>query len=351
MNYSIIIIIILVLYLLFYINTTAEEYKNYKSITVVPSNFIAYPPVILYKNSQIERFIYEKLSALNPLKGVVNNAPQSILENINTKKNTIGVVSNYDYVNYIKHNNNNITLICDLFNSIFSIISPSENITSFKDFKNKTILVDYYNSAEYYILEKFQDIFNYKIITLKKSIAIKNLPKLFLNKSYHAYCKFIFYPNLELKLLYRNWKFSIFGLNGISKTFIKSLLPNYKDILFDKSFIYGSNIVGRTIQNNINIYTNKDTDNKLSNNIITSIYDNFKYIKHTDDISIKKILRTFNHYNIIDISNKTKTLHEGVREFYESKGYITYNPEPICKYFVGKSVCDTDINLNPYRIL
>jgi len=352
---KVILIILILLFLLinYYSYIKKENYKNYEKVLVTPSVYIKNIPEFIHKSSLIENYIFTKLSSLHPLKKTINNNPNQILNTINNQKNILCLVSNYDYENFIKLKNNiNITLICDLFYTIFSIISPNNrNIDSFVDLKNKNIIIEFNNNAEYYILEKFQDIFEYNIIVLNKTIEIKSLPEIFQDLSYHAYCKFIFYPNSELNNLYKNWRFKIFGIKGIDKKILGSLLPNYKKILFDKSLIYNETSIGESIQNNLNIYTNNQSDNKLTYRIIKSIYTNFTYIKNTNKTEIKNVIRTFNHYNLIDISNAKKKLHSGVKEYYNHKGYITLNSEPICGYFVGKSKCDTAFKLNPYRLI
>lgn len=180
----------------------------------------------------------------------------------------------------------------DLFNLL---INNEVDIIIFNDtFPNETVKVILDNNVEY------------EIILLPFDT---NDEQLFLNKNFHLYIE-----NIDLNLL---------SLSYLPKKFNNieyvTFRPNIKILAFDLFLFTNVNVPADYVYNFTKyIFENKYTLNKYSANI------NFK---------IGNLMFKENELQIF-------LLHQGAQKYLVEKSYISYNPNPICQYFVGVMECN-----------
>ena len=180
----------------------------------------------------------------------------------------------------------------DLFNLL---INNEVDIIIFNDtFPNETVKVILDNNIEH------------EIILLPFDT---NDEQLFLNKNFHLYIE-----NIDLNLL---------SLSYLPKKFNNieyvTFRPNIKILAFDLFLFTNVNVPADYVYNFTKyIFENKYTLNKYSANI------NFK---------IGNLMFKENELQIF-------LLHQGAQKYLVEKSYISYNPNPICQYFLGVMECN-----------
>ena len=128
-----------------------------------------------------------------------------------------------------------------------------------------------------------------------------------------------------------------------------SILPNYTKSYIDGNDYLDSNNMIQTIKKNKIIICNIDLNAEISYKLINLIYDDFIYLKLTDNLDLKKTLQYFQLTDIFAPGIDKIIIHEGIRNFYLDKGYITYADKNICRKYVGLQYWDESIRLNPYK--
>ena len=100
------------------------------------------------KNNLVSNYIYDVIRKIIPLKNKYNiNNSMSILDNVNKQPNIIGIVSEYDLLNYnIVKPLNNIRFIANIFSKQFTIIYKNKVSLD----KIEKIAVQKHSSAHFY---------------------------------------------------------------------------------------------------------------------------------------------------------------------------------------------------------
>ena len=157
--------------------------------------------------------------------------------------------------------------------------------------------------------DKMTDIFINDITNTLRILPLNDLSKTDLIKKYNYYSP------------------GFIDLNKISSNYTPNVIGDYtftefKPIL--QTYMFNNHILGSSKINN-----------KIGKSIIHTIYNNIPTINKMA-IFIKNPL---NKYNMVNDS-LLLPLNKGVIEFYINKGYITYEDDIKCKYFVGNKKCD-----------
>lgn len=348
MNYSYLFLFLLLFILFLY--KPKEKYTNYKKIIVKPNKRVFYPLIFISDNSNINKFIFKIISKYIPsIKLKITNNSKDLLKTINLNTNLIGVISEFQLLNYIDNNpTNNISFICNLFSKQLTLISISEK--SIADLKGKTIATMKYSSA-YYAIKRLQNLFKFKIVLLDK-IKVKNIYKILSKKKIDVVAVFIANPNKELEELSKLHQISIFGLGRLPEPILKTVIANYKKGKIDISYYQKEkNYMIPTIEIYNVIITNKNTDDKIAYSIINDLYHNFSDIRLVKNTYLKRQTNYFNVSNIFNSDNKKFKLNNGIYKYYRNKGYISNIDRNICRKYIGIQECDLNVRLNPYRLL
>tara|TARA_B100001093_G_scaffold496901_1_gene543166 strand:+ start:289 stop:1332 length:1044 start_codon:yes stop_codon:yes gene_type:complete len=342
--------IFLLIIVLFFFYKPNENYTNYRKIIVKPNKLVYNPLLFLYTKSRINHFIYKTISKYIPSnKFKIKHNNKQIIKTVNLNKNILGLVTEYELLNFIQHNNNsNIRFICNLFYKEFSFISLKE--VNINNLKKKRVGVMKHSSA-LYLLKKLQNIFKFKLIILDEFeiIEIKNI----LNKQkLDALGIFLSHPNNELEKLFKKNILNIFALDNVPKTILKTIVPYYKEASIEiVDYIKEKNYMIPTVKIFNIIITNKDTSIDISYNLLDNIYHKFIDIKLIKNDFLKRQTNYFNVNNIFSSENKIFRLHNGTYRYYIDKGYISYSDRNICRKYIGLQKCDENSRINPYRLL
>ena len=261
-------------------------------------------------------------------------------------------------------NYNNIEYICALNYEYIYLISHMKNkFTSLLDIKGKKIGILNINNHSYIkyklILEELANILNYKEnqdYYIRYSNSLDNL-FILLDK---GEIDFIFicdtFPSLDINKIFKYEIMKKLYLIPIelNNSIISSVYKYYIKTSIDLNFI--QNYIPKKIkeirQTKFNpdlqtykylnlICSNKNLNEKIGYEITKAIYNNIDFL-NKDNIKTNTIL--FKN-NMIDSPNLIN-YNKGAFKFYLEKGYITYDPNPLCKKLIGNKKCTENTLMN-----
>ncbi len=328
------------LYFLIYDKNTNNEINNY--YTYLISNLIK------TKTCNIE-----KINVKN-----INN-PNKILEMISNEESSIGLISSPFLIKAIQINieliKNVNSIIIPNYNYIFFITNKNLNISSLDQLNNKKINIgpDNYDSNILGddLLKNLETLNNFKINRYYDSddIAIEKLRK----KEIDAMIFTDLYPSNFLNKIFENdfeKTFFILPITNINQVLFKKINPFVKNVAIDLNALPKNYLPIKvneleytkfrpnldTYQYPVHFICNKNTDPKISYEIVKGIVNNLD-ILNKSDMTIKN---QWNYLALPDIANDNFIpTHIGAKIFYNQITVNTTNPDELCKYYIGKKKC------------
>lgn len=355
--FPLIILIMLWLYKLY--NTETFIPNRYKSIMVTPQPAI-YTRLTLYVNEYIDmcKQIATNIQGFFPINDIVEvTGSYDVLKNMEKSKDTMGIVSNISYIDYIEKNpESSIRHICNMGISITTLITDSQsNKRSWDDFRDKsyTFGVDYSESSSYISLERILKFLlkehQHKMVELKYDAnTISNALK---NKVIDGYFIVTPHPDKTIMNLASIHPIFLIGTNGLDITNYTMLFP-YSNTTFIDANYYNLKMFGSTpsMTNRLHVVASKYVSNETIYNFIRSLFENFARIKNVGDKIYIEQMWSFNP-NYLYPTQVTFKIHDGARKYFEDIGIITYDSNKNCVYTIGIDKCKSDLYINPYRLL
>ena len=271
------------------------------------------------------------------------------------------------------NNNNNNTLLINgdnirfLFNTnqqyLLIITKIDRNISSLIDINNNTkIGIDYLGSSDYKVTNQLLNSFNKKkdidynlyyfqnnfnllnalihnkidIIFLTISFPMKNLTYFFENNFYKDLI-ILSLDNLNFKKFFNQYYYynkSYIDLNKVSDNYLPVKINNR---LYSKFNPYLLTISFQNV-----FISNKFVKNNHVYKVIETYFNNINNLNKLDEFKQNK-LDNFSSASLYNIQLK---LHPSAEKYYLDNGYLTFNDNKNCKFFIGKMKCN---NENLYR--
>jgi TRAP-type uncharacterized transport system substrate-binding protein len=333
--------------------------ERYKVVTVTPQPSV-YTKLTLYVNEYIDmcKQIAINIQGFFPIEDIKEvYGTYDVLQNMEKSKNTMGIVSNISYIDYIEKNpNSNIRHICNIGVSVTTLIVDSQaNKRTWDDFRDRsyTFGVDYSESSSYIGLERILKFLlnenQHKIVELKyDSNTISNALK---NKIIDGYFIITPHPDKTIMKLASIHPIYIIGTKGLDTTDYNMLFP-YSNTTFIDATLYNLKMFGSipSMTNRLHIVASKYVSNDNIYNFIRSLFENFARIKNVGDKHYIEQMLSFNP-NFLYPTQVTFKIHDGARKYFEDIGIITYESNKNCVYTIGIDKCKSDLYINPYRLL
>tara|TARA_B100000401_G_C52813940_1_gene725659 strand:+ start:1929 stop:2963 length:1035 start_codon:yes stop_codon:yes gene_type:complete len=341
----IILFIILVIYLR---NRNTEKFKNYKEISIQPTDAVINKLEINMTKNEINTHIFNQLSKIFP----INNSnyfkkPRSVLTLTNKTNNHLCLVEEnmYDQQKYT-----NIRYISCLAINYALLVSPlKKKLFRWSDFKDKIIGTSDFHSQSYQFLTKINtvldNLFKIKIIKFEKSQIISA----FNNNLIDGY--FFIAPNPN-KIIYEVNRFlplRFIGTESINQDVLQITYPNLKSAKVDLDSYNIHGYTPKTLRIKSLLLCNKNLSHKTCFNMINTIFKNLVFLRENEDKVIRLNMKDLNPDDLY-LSNYDFKLHDGVNKYYREIGLITNNPSSDCIYKIGADTCSLN-KLNRYRLI
>jgi TRAP-type uncharacterized transport system substrate-binding protein len=328
------------LYFLIYNKNTNNEINNYYNFLI--SNLIK------TKSCKIEKIMIKNI-----------NDPDKILEMISNEQNSIGLISSPFLVKAIQTKTNLIknvnSIIIPNFNYIFFITNKNLNISSLDQLNNKKINIgpDNYDSNIFGedLIKNLEVMNNFKINRIYDTdeIAIEKLRK----REIDGMVFTDLYPSNFLdKVIGNDFEktFFILPIKDVNEALFKKLHPFIRNVALDLNSLPKNYLPIKvndleytrfrpnldTFQYPVNFICNKNTDPKISYEIVKGVVNNLDVLNKSD-MTIKN---QWNYLALPDISmDNFIPTHIGAKIFYNQLTVNTTNPDEMCKYYIGKKKC------------
>ena len=349
--YIILILCILIVYFKYKIKNK-ETFNNYKSVVITPNKLVYNPSNVIGNKSMISRYISDTLVKYFPLKSKIYNI--SNYDIIKQPEDSIKITTLYDFLKFNENSQNSMKFIMKLFNQKLTIISKNKKLKNLSEIRNQSIYVYSKNSSEYYILNLIKKYYQFNIKILPEGVKIYNIITMFKsNKNIENIGIFTHHPNKAIVDLIKFNNYSILAIDNIDKKVFENIISNLKIDSIESNLYYKyRNDMINTINNPIILICSENIDPKLTENLVSFIYNNFILIKKTSDIDILNNIKYFNLSDIFADKTELYDIHKGVEIFYKNYGYISSIDLNICRKTVSINNCsENNIRLNPYRIL
>ena len=331
-----------------------EDKKNKNSLM----QFITYLIKIILQNSNILNIHINELQYCYDL-----------LYKLNSNKINIGYVSSpilYDSLiaeKYFKKRLSNIRFIGNINTfSLFFFVSKTGNIKSLYELEGATISVIGKKSTSKKCVENILTHLNMKEkIDYKFSYNSFDKAMELLNENkIDCFVYDSIYPSNDLTYYFEhniNGNIQILPLDEIDENIFTSEYIYYSPIYLDLNNLsknYLPAVLGKYNFNKFKpmlktysyhnyLCCNKDVDNKITYQLIKSIYNNIP--------NINKLKMFKNHpieYNSVPWTSLPISIHNGVKYFFYEKGYISYGEikgdkveeDPNCIFLIGKKECN-----------
>jgi TRAP-type uncharacterized transport system substrate-binding protein len=295
----------------------------------------------------------EKIMIKNP------NNPNKVLEIISNEKDSIGLISSPFLIKALQTKTELVknvnSIIIPNYNYIFFITNKNLNISSLDQLNNKKINIgpDNYDSNIFGddLLKNLETLNNF---TIKRyyytdEIAIEKLR----NKEIDGMIFTDLYPSNFLNKKFGNnlnQTFFILPLKNINEELFKKIHPFIKNVAIDLNSISENYLPIKvndleytkfrpdldTFQYPVHFICNKNTDPKISYEIVKGIINNLDVFNRSD-MTLKN---QWNYLALPDIANDNFIpTHIGAKIFYNQITVNTTNPDDLCKYYIGKKKC------------
>lgn len=343
-----ILIILLIILGIYLRKKDTEKYRNYRTISIQPTDAVINKLEINMENNMINTHIFNKLSKIFPIHNSnYLNKPRNILSLTNKNSNQLCLIMEnmYEQKKY-----NNIRYISCLAINYALLVSPLKNrLFKWSDFKNKVIGTSDFHSQSYQFLIKINNILNnlfkIKIIKFEKSEIINALD----NKLIDGY--FFIKPNPN-KIIYEVNKIHplrFIGTESINQGFLKITYPNLNSSKIDLDFYNIKEYTPKTLRIKTLLLSNKNLNQKTCFNLINTIFKNLVFLRENTNKIIRLNMKELNPDDLY-LSNYDFKLHTGVDKYYREISLITDNPSINCIYKIGADKCYLG-DLNRYRLV
>tara|TARA_B100001094_G_C18187604_1_gene804906 strand:+ start:1511 stop:2509 length:999 start_codon:yes stop_codon:yes gene_type:complete len=330
MNKILLIIILLVLLLLY----NNPEYFSYISQHIIISKYYSKPYTYLFSTLDHSEII-NSINKFIPLKKINMYSDFDRYNNIKNGKYDFAIINRND----IKENDN-IKIIFGINNTfIYLIVKSNSNINSFQDCNNKNIVINKNNI----IIPKIFNLLNINVNIIEKDlIDIKVHEDFYNNNKYDGifnqnnYNDFNnFYIDKNIRIITGNT-----NINGINEQENILKLLNY-DVNVNSIHIEKRKLKNKFYSPfNIEIYDSFLCDKEIlvcRNNISD------QYVYSLINIILKEGigLSIYDEQNEFDVNNDIidKKIHNGALKYLKKFGYVSYNNNPKCKYYMGITHC------------
>tara|TARA_B100000963_G_scaffold360714_1_gene392696 strand:- start:1191 stop:2150 length:960 start_codon:yes stop_codon:yes gene_type:complete len=318
---------------------------------VTPNKLVYQPQTINVNNTLISQYIGDFLTQKFPIIKKTYNISNYNIINI---KNGITVTTLYDFLKYTENNQHNLKFIMHLFNQKLTIISKDKNYRYISDLKDRDIYVYSKNSSEFYIMNILKNYYKFNLKIIYGDKYINDLISVLNNDTkIQNIAIFTTHPNQKIVNLINRYNYSMLEIDNIDMTYLRNLITNFKTDSIDSSiyYKYRTDMID-TILNPLVLICSENIDPLFIENLMAFIYKNFMLVKKTDDNRLSQIIKYFNLYDLFSSENNYYELHSGIINFYKKYGYISNKDLNICRKLVSiKSCSETDVRLNPYRLL
>ena len=329
------------IYFFIYNKNTNNEIDNYYNFLI--SNLI--------KGTKIENIITR--NAINPDK---------VLYAISKRKDSFGIVSTPYLIRAVQRDTKlvkNINfIVIPNYNYIFFITNINLNISSLSQLNNKKINIgpDNYDSNIFGedLLKNLEILNNFKIERRydKDLIAIDKLQ----NKEIDGMIFTDLYPsNILNKIIGNNIEKTLFiiPIKEINQTLFKKMHPFIKNVSLDLNALPPNYLPIKvndleftkfrpnldTFQYPVFFICNKSSNPLISYEIVRGVINNLD-ILNKSEMTIKN---PWNYLTLPDIANDNFIpTHIGAKIYYNHLTVNTSNPDDLCKYYVGKKICESE---------
>jgi TRAP-type uncharacterized transport system substrate-binding protein len=327
-------------YFFIYNKNVNDEINNYYNFLI--SNLIK------TKSCNIEKIMIKK--AINPV---------NVLEIISNEKDSIGLISSPFLIKAIQTKTELVkninSIIIPNYNYIFFITNKNLNISSLDQFNNKKVNIGpaNYDSNIFGedILKNLETLKNFKIKRYYDTdkIAIEKLR----NREIDGMIFTDLYPSNFLNNEFGNslnQTFFILPLKDINQELFIKMNPFIKNVSIDLNALSKNYLPIKvndleytkfrpdldTFQYPVYFICNKNTDPKISYEIVKGISNNLDFLNKSD-MTLKN---KWNYLAFPDIANDNFIpTHIGAKIFYNQITVNTTNPNELCKYYIGKKKC------------
>ncbi len=327
-------------YFIIYNKNINNEINNYYNFII--SNLIK------TKSCNIEKIMIKKA-----------NNPEKVLENISNEKDSIGLISSPFLIKAMQTKTELVknvnSIIIPNYNYIFFITNKNLNISSLEQLNNKKVNIGPANyDSNIFGEDLLKNLETLNNFTIKRyydtdKIAIEKLR----NKEIDGMVFTDLYPSNFLNEKFGNslnQTFFILPLKNINDELFRKIHPFIKNVAIDLNALPKNYLPIKvndleytmyrptldTFQYPVHFICNKNTDPKISYEIVKGIVNNL-------DILNKSEMTLKNQWNYlalpdIAIDNFIPT-HVGAKIFYNQLTVNTTNPDELCKYYIGKKKC------------
>ena len=316
---------------------------------------------ILLKSTNILEIKIIYLKDIYHAADLLNSGKIDLLYCSNPILNSI-ITGNSNLTNY--KSLNNLEYICSLnFEYMYLISYVKNKYTTFEQIKGKKIGILNINNSSYI---KYKLILNELALILKYKedidYTIEYIPtfeNLFI-KLERGDIDFIFYtdsyPSLDLNKIFTNDIMNLLYLipikieDSLISSAYRYYLPTNIDLNFIQNYLPKKIKTIRQTKFKPDLYTykylniicaNKNLNEKIGYEITKAIYSNINILNKNNKDTNTRI----NKYNMIG-QPMFINYNKGAFKFYIEKGFITYEPNPACKYLAGKKKCSNKILMN-----
>ena len=331
------------IYIYIYNKNTNNEINNYYNFLI--SNLIK------TKDINIEKIM---------VKNLIN--PEKVLETISNQKNSIGLISAPFLIKAIQTKTNEVKninfIIIPNYNYIFFITNKNLNISSLDQLNNKKVNIgpDNYDSNIFgdHLLQNLEIINDIKVKRYydDDSTAIEKLR----NREIDGMIFTDLYPSNFLDKLIENdldKTFVLLPITKINQELFKKRHPFVRNVSLDLNSLPQNYLPVKindleytmyrpdldTFQYPVLFITNKNTDPKLSYEIVNGILNNLEVLNQSD-MTLKN---KWNYLTLPDIAiDNFIPTHIGAKIIYNQLTVNTINPNELCKYYIGNKKCTAE---------
>jgi hypothetical protein len=375
------------------------------TITVTPSEATYRNMVLHYEASNhVSRSLSDVIPKFYPIEKVKpRRTGDDVITSIENSQNSIGIVSDETYHQYIQpYRNAKTTNELPPIRHILTVavemptllLSPKFRIpgletSAYQQVASKmypTYTPDWYDlqfpdrpfrigttaptSASYRVLQKIIDsLINYTPSPNQRSMKQKprielvefsedSIDKAFKENRIDAYFILCAHPNTIVYTLARDKSYQLMGLRGIDPVKYKIVFPRSNEVILNTvAYPDYRNTTLRSMEHPIHVVAHSSLTVDVIYTFIQSIFENFLRIK--TGIGITNAVELFEfRTQMTDFSPaylyprySEFALHNGVDKYFRDIGVITTNSAPECGYQVGISDCKKEPYFNPYRII
>ena len=313
-----------------------------KSTNILEINIIKLKD-IYYAADLLNTGKLDLLYCSNPILNTIITGNKKYTQNKSYKNIEYICAINYEYAYLISNVKYKFTSIIDIKDKKIGILNINNNsYIKYKLILGELAYIHNYKENNDYFIEYGASIDNLYILLERGDIDFificDSFPSLDINK--------IFKKDLMNKLYMIPIKLNDSILSSVYKYYIKTsidlnFIDNYLPKKIKELRQTKFNPTLETYKYLNLICSNKNLNEKIGYEITKAIYNNLDFLNKGN---IKTNTMLFKN-NMIEMSYLIN-YNKGSFKFYLEKGFITYDPNPLCKNLVGKKKCTENILMN-----